>query len=160
WHQAGRHRDARRAIAGFPEKYATEQMRSDLRALRARYHRTVTRLEQAEKHLAACAKEVTEPKHKLLAEAAGALLKELHYDNVERLDAFLGQAAQAERLKARKKKPELGPAQLLALAVSGWLLGSPSAESSPQVAMSLWKTRQLVLDYQKADDAGGRRKLL
>src|SRR5262245_18314279 len=94
WHQAGRHCDARRAIAGFPEKYATEQMRSDLRALRARYHRTVTRLEQAEKHLAACAKEVTEPKHKLLAEAAGALLKELHYDNVERLDAFLGQAAQ------------------------------------------------------------------
>jgi pimeloyl-ACP methyl ester carboxylesterase len=54
----------------------------------------------------------------------------------------------------------MGPEQLLSLAISGWLLGSPSAEARPETAISLWKTRQMVLEYLQESDSLARKKIL
>src|SRR5262249_18276507 len=75
-----------------------------------------------------------------------------------RLDSFLGQARQAERQKAAGKKASKKPDELLALAMTGWLLGSPSAEASPDRAASLWKTRRMMIEYLLNVDADDRKK--
>src|SRR5262249_13819128 len=49
---------------------------------------------------------------------------------------------------------------LLALAVSGWLLGSPSAEARPDAAVSLWQTRTMVQDYLRETTSGARQAIL
>ena len=68
----------------------------------------------------------------------------------------MGQAAQAERDRAMKKSTP-GAAELLSLAVTGWLLGNASAEAVPDRALQLWEARNLVLEYQK--EAPGKREL-
>ena len=67
---------------------------------------------------------------------------------------------EGERQRQKGRKPDLKPEELLSLAVTGWLQGSPSAESRPDVAIRLWRARQLVLAYQRTADAGERQRLL
>jgi pimeloyl-ACP methyl ester carboxylesterase len=160
WDYAGRHTIVRKALADFSEKDAPEKLRAALRVRKSDYERTTARLTLADRLLESCAREVTDKVHKPLAAAAGVIRTELHPWGVERLDAFLGQAAQAERQRAAAGKPMKTPAQLLALAVSGWLLGSPAAEDNPKAAINLWRTRLLVQEYQQTADADARQKLL
>jgi hypothetical protein len=160
WHHAGRHEAVRKALADFAARDVPESILADLRERRAEYARTDARLKDAARYLTDCARGVKEPKHKPLVAAAAVIRGDLHPSNVDRLDAFLGQARQAERQRARKREAELSPAQLLSLAVSGWLLGSPSAEARPDAALSLWRTRRLVLDYLKESSETDRRALL
>ena len=96
----------------------------------------------------------------VLRVAAGIIHDELNFENVGRLDAFLGQARQAERLKKEGKKSEVSAEQLLGLAVSGWLLGSASAEMSVETARRLWHGREMVLAYLRTDDADKRKAIL
>ena len=63
---------------------------------------------------------------------AAAIRDELVPENLPRLDAFMGQAAQAERLR-QAKQPAAPADKLMSLAVSGWLLGSPSAEAKARL---------------------------
>jgi predicted esterase len=49
---------------------------------------------------------------------------------------------------------------LLALAVSGWLLGGGSAEDKVETALRLWRSRQFVLDYQRTQTSGRRQEML
>jgi hypothetical protein len=95
-----------------------------------------------------------------LREATAAITAELHADALPRLEAFLRLAQQAERDRQQGRTPEHGPDQLLALAVSGWLLGSGSAEANVATAERLWRARQFVLDYQKTHDDSARRQML
>jgi pimeloyl-ACP methyl ester carboxylesterase len=48
----------------------------------------------------------------------------------------------------------------LSLAITGWLLGAVSSESSPDHAVRLWRTRQMVLDYQRTRSIDERKKML
>ncbi len=54
----------------------------------------------------------------------------------------------------------LNPSQLVALAISGWLVGSNSAETNLAVALSLYRTRNLVRAYLTSRSEIERRKLL
>ena len=40
----------------------------------------------------------------------------------------------------------------LSLAASSWLLGSAAGETKPETGLRLWKTRQLILQYEKTND--------
>jgi hypothetical protein len=160
WHHAGRHAAVRKRLAAFPEKHAPPKVVADLRDLRSQYARTDKRLQEAARHLTDCAAQIKAGPHRPLAEAAAVIRGELHFENVERLDAFLGQAAQAERQAAAKHKPSYDAAHLLSLAVTGWLLGSPSAEARPDFALSLWRTRQMVLTYCRTADSVDRQREL
>src|SRR5262249_8559139 len=152
--QAGRYEAVRKRLADFPVKPVPARIRADIREMEGKLATSDALLEEANRALVACSKAVTSPQGKSLASAVAPIRTELNPITIERLDAFLGQVRDAERQKARGKKPTQSPENLLSLAVSGWLLGSPSSEAVPLAAINLWKTRQMVLEYlQETDDA-------
>lgn len=160
WYQAGRYQAVRKRLEAFAIAGAPDRVLADLREMRERLGSDAASLEEIGRLLDEVVAAVETPAGRSLASAVAVLREELHPASVHRLDAFLGQAREAARQKARGKKPEPGPDGLLALAVSGWLVGSPSAEARPEYAINLWKTRQMILAYLQENDALGRKKLL
>jgi predicted esterase len=73
------------------------------------------------------------------------------------LEAFLQFATQREVQPGEKA---LTPSEKLALAISGWALGSNSAVQSLPVALSVWRTRTLVRLYLKETTVLRRQALL
>ncbi len=117
---------------------------------------------EAEKALDECGKKV-DVKTAIggsLASAIRIIRTELHPSTVQRLDAFLGQVREVERQQGRGKTASQTPENLLSLAITGWLLGSPSSEAAPDVAINLWKTRQMVLEYLRETGLQQRQKIL
>lgn len=86
-----------------------------------------------------------------LAPLRAALLAELHIDSLPRLDPFL--RAEAD--------PGLKPAEKLALAYSGWIVGSANAVTALEDAIRLWDARFLVLEYlRNHGDPAHRQEIL
>ncbi len=131
------------------------ELKSDLKTI-------ADRQAQITKYLAALPNELKpdSPDRETLLAMAKSIQEELHPDAISRLETFLGQAAQAERQKAAGKKPDLSADQLLSLAATGWLLGDVSAETKPEVALRVWRARQLVLDYQREPSSRKRKEIL
>jgi pimeloyl-ACP methyl ester carboxylesterase len=159
-HLAGQFTEARRRIAGFPEKDASEQTVAELREIKAEYEQTDERLRDSSRLLEELRQQAVSADAEALAAAAGIVGRELGPESVGRLDAFLGQAKQWERQRRAGRKPDLGPPELLSLAVSGWLLGSAAAEAKPETALRVWRARQMLLEYLRTTDRTARDKLL
>jgi pimeloyl-ACP methyl ester carboxylesterase len=157
---SGQTRAAKRALDDFPLKSATETIQADVLDLRNEFASAETKLAEIKRFLTDLPKTVIEAKYRPLVDAATALKAELEVETSSRLEVFLTQAKQAEKQKENGKTPEVSPPELLALAVSGWLLGGTSAETKPETAIRLWKTRQVVLEYQKTTDVRTRAVLL
>ena len=158
---AGQYETCRRLLADFPEAGAAEQVLTEVRDIRGALEGTVSRLAAARAQLAALGRELkTAESPTALRDGVAALVAELHPDLLPRLEAYLGQAAQAERQRKDGRKPTATPEQLAGLAVTGWLLGNASAEPRPEAALRLWRARGLVLAYLRADDEEEKRKLL
>jgi pimeloyl-ACP methyl ester carboxylesterase len=126
---------------------------------------TAQRRDEALKLLDGARRGVTSTDHEPLVDAADALLKDLEIGAPEvlpRLEAFLGQARQAERERKNGRKPTASPAELVGLAVSGWLVGSAAAETKPATAIRLWRAREMLLAALRLapDDREGRQHLL
>lgn len=160
WYQAGRVEAVGDAIKNFPLRNASDKVLADLREVRTRLSSQADSLKQASAALAEWSKEAKGEEGRELARASGVIAKEVHPANVERLEAFLSQAREAARRKARGAEQALKPEELLSLAVSGFLLGSPSATTKPAVALNLWKTRVFALEYVRETNAAARKKLL
>lgn len=160
WYQAGRYDAVRQRVADFPVKNVPERMQIDVREMKTKLYQANDQVAAAYKALDETARAATTPVGKALASAVATIKGELHPATVARLDAFLGQWRDAERQKDRDKKPGMGTDQLLGLAVSGWLLGSPSAEGNPEAAVTLWKSREMALAYLRATDERGRQRVL
>ncbi len=95
-----------------------------------------------------------------LLEAGETVYAELHPDTVERIDTFLTLAFQHARERQQGRDPSHRPAELLAVAVSGWIKGKGGATPRPQTALQLWRTRQMILSYQSATDLNRRNEIL
>jgi pimeloyl-ACP methyl ester carboxylesterase len=158
-HLAGQHQLTRKRLAGFSTKDVPEKIISELEELRAEYETTDQLLAETGRLLDKTRRDAAGGS-KLLADAAAEIRAQLNFENVTRLDAFLGQARQAERFEKKGKKSELSSEQLLSLAVSGWLLGSPSAETSTETALRLWRGREMVLAYLRSNDEAQRQGLV
>jgi pimeloyl-ACP methyl ester carboxylesterase len=165
---AGRFEAAQKLLKAFPMENADDAMQAEVRTMRVRYEGAATAMKRARSLLADLPKEVTAPDDPVVfAEAAAMIAAELNFDhflkkgdNEEgRLERFLTQADQAERL-AGLKQPHLGASQLLALAVTGWLMGPAAAETKPESAARAWRARRFLREYQKTADAGSRALLL
>lgn len=143
-----------------PEKYASEEMLAKMRELKADYEAAEENVKQASKYLKSLQEDIAHPERAIFREAAQEIGGELCIDNVNRLETFLGQAKQYETFKKDGKKSEVGAAELLSLAMSSWLLGSASGDTKPEAALRLWKTRRLILDYEKTDDMNLRQRLV
>jgi dienelactone hydrolase len=166
---AGRHRAAMALLAKFPEDGADPRLLSEVHALRDRYEAADAALKRAGELLRTLPEQVpVSADRQMFAAAAAAIVAELNADHFlkqagdapgQRFELFLSQAERAER-QQKDGKPSAKPAELLALAVSGWLLGGASAETNPETARRLWRARQMVLAYQKTPTYSGREKLL
>jgi pimeloyl-ACP methyl ester carboxylesterase len=159
-HLAGRMAEGRRRLGEFPEKDASEQTVAEVRELKTEYDQTDERLRDTTRLLEELRRLATDTGAETLAVAAGVISREMGPESVGRLDAFLGQARQWERQRRNGRKPDLGPPELLSLAISGWLLGSPAAETRPETAQRVWRARHVVLEYLRTTDAAARQKLL
>src|SRR5262249_48582931 len=113
-----------------------------------------------EVHDRAMDKDTGTPRSRSLASAVRVIREELHPSTVDRLDAFLGQWREAARQQNRGRAALQTPEKLLSLAVTGWVLGSPSAEAVPEIAINLWKTRQMVIEYLQETNRPARDKIL
>jgi predicted esterase len=159
-HLAGQHRRVRKLLEDFPTKDAPEKQIAKVEELMHEYKETEQLLKETARLLKKAREETRGADNAVLREAAGVIHDELNFENVARLDAFLGQAQQAERLQKARKKPEVSAEQLLSLAISGWLLGSASAETSVETARRLWRGRNMVLIYLQSEAADKRQQLL
>jgi predicted esterase len=160
-HQAGRDGWARTRLAEFPKAAADPGELRRLRELSTEYEKAEAMLKDATRFLKALPERLspTDPR-KTWDEAVAAILEEVSLDSVGRLEAFVKFAQQDERERMAKKAPTLAAGDLLALGVSGWLLGSRAAEAKADVGLKLWRTRQFVLEYQKTANAGDRKNQL
>jgi hypothetical protein len=159
-HLAGQHRRVRKLLAEFPTQGATKEQLAEIEVLQHEYKSTEQLLHETARLLVQARDSAAGADSALLRDAAARIQDELNFENVARLDTFLGQARQAERLRKEGKKSEVSAEQLLGLAVSGWLLGSAAAEMSVETAARLWRGRDMVLAYLSSDDADKRKQLL
>ena len=102
-------------------------------------------------------KEIKKPE---LIEATKAVLLEVHPDTVSRLESFIVLATQAEEASLQGKAIIHSPEELLAVAITGWMLGKNSAETKVENALRVWEAREMVLIYQRTTSPVARDRLL
>src|SRR5262249_45753613 len=96
----------------------------------------------------------------VLCEAASVIRGELHIEALDRLQPFVDLAEQAEKAQKAGRAPLDTAEQLLARAVSGWLLGKESPAARPEVARKLWRARELASTYIRTQLKDDRNNLL
>lgn len=94
-----------------------------------------------------------------LAAAARYVFAELHPDSAIRVETFVTLAAQAERERAADREPTKKPIELLATAVSGWVMGRNGATPNVESALKIWAARDQILEYQRCDTIAARQTL-
>ncbi len=95
----------------------------------------------------------------LLCQAGEQVYSELHPDSIGRIDFFVGLAESAERRRKAGQSPMDKPEELVAMAVSGWLMGKNGAEKTVASATRFWQWRELLLSYQNEVILNSRRAL-
>jgi enterochelin esterase-like enzyme len=179
-HDAGQYGWVKKRFADVPDSGMPEKMHTELRALQSEYETAEADMQLARRALGELPGRISIGDmvlKKTMTEAAKTITAELHLEHflkskaelrggdkegvrVGRLDNFLAQVQQAERIRKNGGKEETGAEQLLSLAVTGWLLGGRSAETKPEFAWQLWLARKLVLDYQNTVRRTAREKLI
>jgi len=156
-HKAGRHVWVEKRLPTFPQEFSDSKA---LRALQAKYETADESLTAARRLLNDLPPKVSPEAHRVIfTEAAAAILRELNIDNHERLDTFVALGKQAERDAKAGRPVAQTPGDLMALAVSGWLLGNGSAEAKAAAGIRLWHGRRFVFEYLKTATAPGRQQL-
>jgi hypothetical protein len=159
--KSGRHLWAQAALVRFPRNNADESLLTRAGSLDANYAAANHNRSEAQRLLEGLLGQSTDKAlHGFFAEVIPAIVSELNLDTVGRLENFLSFAGQAERARQQNRTPGYSPEQLLALAISGWILGNASADAKPDTATRLWRTRQFVLDYQRTTDRQDRKRKL
>lgn len=182
---AGRYKYATDVLAAFPEKTAGPkemtpfiELKARLETVRDQYAtcrrllRTIldelTGLAAAQPYLAIGGGPVATvfPEKKfstrtsMLVAAAEVVYTEVHPDTISRVEFFISLAAQAEREKSQGKEPTKTPEELLATVVSGWVKGKNGATPMPDLALRLWRAREVALAYQRAPTRNSRAEVL
>jgi pimeloyl-ACP methyl ester carboxylesterase len=179
--EAGRHAFAQAALLRLPRNNVSAKLTLKVAALKAEYQAATEKMDKARrliKDLQALANQKepekkdeskNDPKArenaqsaKELAAAANFILDELHLDTASRLDLFIAQAEQAELARKAGRAPDKRTDQLLAAAITGWLMGNNSTETDPAMARKQIKARQMALSYLRsaADDGAKRRDIV
>ncbi len=149
---AGQHQLVYDLSKKFPTQNVEAPVLRDVREITTRYETALARGEQAKARLGELQAQLkSDPHVKEIAPLRAELSEKLNYSNLERLDAFLKLA----------DDPLTKPEDKLALAFSGWVVGSQNAVTDLDQALKFWQARYLVLDYLRtASDAEADRKAI
>jgi hypothetical protein len=165
-YKAGRHEQTGKLLARLDKFKVTgdligEQRLAKIQSLGERYRETEEKTALANQFLKKLPARILRTDYRADFTAAAKVIRnELNHDTLVRLDAFLGLALQEERDRKKNRRPKQAPEELMALAVSGWLMGNDLAETDVKTALALWQARAFVLGYLKTGGAGGRNELL
>jgi tetratricopeptide (TPR) repeat protein len=154
--KTGAHVRAEQIIAEFPETGAPDGVLNTVHSYRLRYKERHASLQQIRRLLETVRKELKHNPPQEFDQALAEIKRDLNFDTLARLDAFQSLALQEERIRAQGKTADLSPEKLLALAVSGWVLGHSGAEAQVGSAVRCWRTRQFILKYLATADARER----
>ena len=133
--EAGQHRMVYGSLESFPSDDVAGEILQAVREMIDEYAGTRRHGEAVLEQLQALAARVSEPQTRAnIQPASEELQAELSINTLARMAAFR-QHAEDENLE---------PEQRLALAVSGWLVGSDAATPNLPVALSLYRVRDLV----------------
>lgn len=154
----GQHRVAKTLLKQLPKDLPGKDLPLKVAAADAAYKNLDKQYESAKRLLESLVEQEVKPP--FLIDAGKTILGELGLDNAARLETFVLLAQQAEDAKKADKKVLHEPDQLLALAVTGWLLGNNAAEAKVETAQKAWLSREMVLTYQRTVSPFAREKLL
>ena len=157
--ESGRRTFAANGLKQFPKDGLPAKLSVKLDTIRVEYDAEQARFTLAIRLIDSLIPQATGTDSDFL-DAIGAVRKELHPDTADRLQLFVDLGEQAEKDAKALRKPSQTPAELLSLAISGWMLGKNAAEAKVPVATRLWKARRFALDYLNSASAAGRARLL
>jgi hypothetical protein len=145
--KAGQHGLAYNVASKFPADRVSADVLREARDIVTAYDHARQQAEKVRMLLGTLQAELPDDVIAQLAPLRGALLDELNYETLPRLEPFLRSEADAT-LPAEQK---------LALAYSGWVLGSSAAIIDLPEAIRMWQARHLVLEYLRCNDNPLRR---
>ncbi len=147
---AGQHNFVYETAKQFPVENVAAPILREVREIMAGYEKAHDRYEQAVSQLGELQGQLKDnPRVKEIAPLRAELAERLTYSSLDRLDAFFKLSSD----------PQLRPEEKLALALSGWVVGSPNAVTEIDEAQRLWQARFLLLDYLRSEpDADGERR--
>ncbi len=158
--KAGQHQRLRKLLAEFSEEDAAEDVKQKVASLRLRAQEADKNLKETRELFDLVSKQANGAQlPRSFSEAVAEIARDLNLDTFPRLEAFIRLAKQEERNRTQGRKPELTPDQLLALAISGWIMGNSGADSKVAVTDGLWQGRQLVLDYLRTGEGNTRLRM-
>lgn len=149
---AGQHEFVAAAVEAFPDDFGfnaevlrqVEELRRFYREGRERADRALLLLGQLEASLEDPAL------RSAVAALRPTLMEQLDWHSLPRLDAFLTLGDDAS----------LSASERLALAYSGWVVGSANATTDLAKATAMWRARHLVGECLRSDDPGLRTQLI
>lgn len=158
--EVGQLQTCRQLLDQLPREGLEAELSLRVTSLRVKVDSLTNRLELARRYLRTLPDRVEGPFAELLCDAASVIRGELHVEGLDRLEPFLNLAEQAERAAKAGREPNDSPEQLLARAVTGWLLGKEAADGRPEVARRLWRAREMAAMYIRTPLARDRQLLL
>lgn len=138
--EAGQYALALKVARAFPADRVSADVLREARDIVTRLDDAQHKLEHVGMQLDLLQAEVDSDMLQRLAPLRAALLSELHPDSLPRLEPFL-------RVEPDAAVPA---SEKLALAYSGWVVGSANAVTSLDEAIRLWDARFLVLEYLRS----------
>ena len=149
--KSGQHQLAASMLQRFPSEGVAGELLLQVRDLLEEYQKWQ---EQIERTLAALAAHAAEIKDSKVRDDVEPILREiqaeLNQTTLDRMADYMRLASDAEMTAEQK----------IALAISGWLLGSGSGDQNLAVAVSLFRVRQLVRQYMASTQQAERDRIL
>lgn len=152
---AQRFQEARRLLDGFPAEESKDKIQTEIQTLQSRLDTSKAELARAQKLLSYLSQALIAKQQPLMAGAADQIGKALHEGALDRLEPFLNQAGTKDTIE-----PGKDPMPLVAIAVTGWLLGSASADNNPALAVRLWNTKIFLDRFLSEESISQRKKIL
>lgn len=136
--EAGQHRLVHDRLESFPSDDVAGEILQAVREMIDEYAHIRQQGEAVLEQISALVAKVSEPQTRAnVAPACEELRAELSINTLARMAAF----------REHAEDDELQPEQRLALAISGWLIGSDAAVLNLPVALSLYRVRALVREF-------------
>jgi pimeloyl-ACP methyl ester carboxylesterase len=177
---AGRYAAGKNIVAAFDAKAATADLTDRFAKLKAELEIVQPPYEKSKRLLAATLDELAAgklapagavgggvgtlvgrkqlpPEAQRLLDAGEQVVAELHPDNADRIDIFRKLAEGVERQRKAGGSGGERPERLVALAISGWVMGPNGADNNVENALRLWQWRETLTAYQNEDILNERR---
>ncbi len=146
---AGQHQLVYEMSKKFPVENAKATVLREVRELTTEYDQALERAEKIVAQLGDLQGALKDdPRVKEIAPLRAEIAEKLNFSCLDRLDAYV----------KLSPDPKLKPEEKLALALSGWVVGSADAVTEMDQALRFWQARFLVLDYLRTTADGADRK--